>query len=139
MQLAAEGLVDLQAPLTRYLPWFSIQSKYRSITIHDVLTHTADSHRVDPVPDARAEVWLLHHTATFAAPGENFLYSTVGYQALSLVLEAVLAQPYARIVEWSLQPCGTMDRGATRTGWPMIRDHPASGWRSTGWWMGTCS
>jgi CubicO group peptidase (beta-lactamase class C family) len=100
MQLAAEGLVELQAPVTRYLPWFSIQGEYRPITIHDVLTHTAGlPGGDDPVPDARAEVWLLRHATTFAAPGKHFLYSNVGYKVLGLVLEAVLAQPYARIVE----------------------------------------
>ncbi|HEX3302481.1 MAG TPA: serine hydrolase domain-containing protein, partial [Thermomicrobiales bacterium] len=37
LQLAEEGRVDLQAPITEYLPWFSVQSVYKPITIHHLL------------------------------------------------------------------------------------------------------
>ncbi|MGC4192025.1 MAG: serine hydrolase domain-containing protein [Thermomicrobiales bacterium] len=41
MQLAAEGKVDLHAPVSTYLPWFAVQSAYdQPITIHHLLTHT---------------------------------------------------------------------------------------------------
>ena len=100
MQLAADGIVDLQAPVTDYLPWFSIQSSHRPITIHDLLTHTSGlPGGDDPVPDARLEVWLLRDAPTYAAPGEHFLYSNVGFKTLGLVLEAVLNQPYAQIIQ----------------------------------------
>src|SRR5215217_2532623 len=52
------GRLDLDAPVTRYLPWVRAGSEYDPITIHHLLTHTggliASS---DATPDARSEVW----------------------------------------------------------------------------------
>jgi D-alanyl-D-alanine carboxypeptidase len=41
MQLFDEGRFEPQVPLSKYLPWFQIKSKFRAITGHDFLTHTA--------------------------------------------------------------------------------------------------
>jgi CubicO group peptidase (beta-lactamase class C family) len=41
MQLAAEGRIDLHAPVTDYLPWFSVRSAHAPITAHHLLCHTA--------------------------------------------------------------------------------------------------
>lgn len=130
MQLAAEGVIDLHTPVTDYLPWFSIQSAFRPITIHDLLTHTSGlPGGDDPVPDARLEVWLLRNAATYAAPGEHFLYSNVGYKTLGLVLEAILDKPYAAIVqERILEPlhmCGAHGAITSST-----RSHLAQGYAS---------
>src|SRR5215467_3440489 len=32
------GRLDLDQPVTRYLPWFKVQSRYEPITIHHLLT-----------------------------------------------------------------------------------------------------
>ncbi len=108
MQLAAEGKVDLRAPLTDYLPWFEIQSKYPPITLHHLLTHTAGiTGGHDQLPGAAYEVWALRRARTFAAPGEQWAYSNVGYKALGVVLETLLERPYAGIVEERiLKPLG---------------------------------
>src|SRR4051812_41275537 len=39
LQLAEQGRLDLHAPVTDVLPWFS--AAHRPITLHDLLTHTA--------------------------------------------------------------------------------------------------
>src|SRR5690606_2064292 len=41
LQLKDEGRVDLHAPVTEYLPWFRVQTRFAPITIHHLLTHTA--------------------------------------------------------------------------------------------------
>ena len=41
MQLRDEGRLDLQAPVSRYLPWFEVQSEYGPITTHHLMTHTS--------------------------------------------------------------------------------------------------
>jgi D-alanyl-D-alanine carboxypeptidase len=41
MQLFDEGRFDPRAPLSKYLPWFQVKSKFCAITGHDILTHTA--------------------------------------------------------------------------------------------------
>src|SRR5215831_6728172 len=50
MQLVDEGRLDPQAPVTRYLPWFSVRSTPAPIMIHHVLTHTAG------LPNYRADL-----------------------------------------------------------------------------------
>src|ERR1700752_4377728 len=41
LQLVAEGALDLHAPITDALPWFSVQGLERPITLHHLLTHSA--------------------------------------------------------------------------------------------------
>jgi CubicO group peptidase (beta-lactamase class C family) len=99
LQLAEAGRLDLNAPLTEYLPWFEIQSEYEPITLHHLLTHTAGIIRGTDFPaDPRFEVWALRDTSTSAPPGELFHYSNVGYKALGLVLERLTGQSYAALL-----------------------------------------
>ncbi|HWV24193.1 MAG TPA: serine hydrolase domain-containing protein [Thermomicrobiales bacterium] len=108
LQLEAEGKVDLQAPITRYLPWFEVQSEYEPITVHHLLTHTSGVNGgSDFVPGAPYEVWAVRRMRTFAAPGERFCYSNLGYKVLGLALEAIERKPYAQIIrERILDPLG---------------------------------
>ena len=108
MQLAGDGIVDLHAPVTQYLPWFEVQSEFAPITVHHLLTHTGGiTGGSDHVADARYEVWCLRNTRAFASPGEHFLYSNLGYKTLGLILEEVLQQSYAEIIrERIYQPLG---------------------------------
>lgn len=99
LQLAEAGIVDLQAPVTAYLPWFSVRSKYEPITIHHLLTHTSGLvGGSDFSPDQRFEVWALRETEA-AQPGVKARYSNVGYKLLGLVLEAVTGTSYGQLVE----------------------------------------
>jgi len=41
LQLHDACRLDLHAPVTRYLPWFQVQSDYEPITIYHLMTHTA--------------------------------------------------------------------------------------------------
>src|SRR5919112_2396769 len=63
LQLAEEGAIDLDAPVSTYLPWFAVRSQYAPITIHHVLTHTAGIIGGSDFPlDPRFEVWALRDT-----------------------------------------------------------------------------
>lgn len=108
LQLKDEGRVDLHAPVTEYLPWFHVQTRFAPITIHHLLTHTAGIiGGTDFAPDPRFEVWALRDTFTSHPPGEHFRYSNVGYKALGLVLEQLEGKPYAEIIrERVLEPLG---------------------------------
>jgi len=99
LQLAEEGKVDLHAPVTYYLPWFSVQSRYAPITLHHLLTHTSGLvGGSDFSPDQRYEVWALRETEA-SEPGVKLRYSNVGYKVLGLVLEAVTGKPYGDLVQ----------------------------------------
>jgi CubicO group peptidase (beta-lactamase class C family) len=100
MQQREAGRVDLCAPLSCYLPWFHLPSRYDPITLHHLLTHSAGIIMgTEFSGEARFEVWALRETEASAAPGTTFHYSNVGYKALGLVLEAVTEQGYSEIIQ----------------------------------------
>jgi CubicO group peptidase (beta-lactamase class C family) len=100
MQAQEAGLLDLEAPVQEYLPWFEVRSPYDApITPHHLLSHSAGLvYSSDASPDPRGTVWRLRDLAVGFAPGERFYYSEPGYQTLTLILETVYAKPYADIV-----------------------------------------
>ena len=98
LQLVEESVLDLHVPVTTYLPWFAIPSRYAPITIHHLLTHTAGIIRgSDFAPDPRYEVWALRESEA-SAPGVKARYSNAGYKLLGLLLENVTGKPYAQLV-----------------------------------------
>jgi D-alanyl-D-alanine carboxypeptidase len=100
MQLVEDGKLDLHAPVTNYLPWFEVQSKYGPITIHHLLSHTAGIiEGMDFGGETSYEVYALRETEATAAPGTFFHYSNVGYKALGLVLEELEGRSYAEIIQ----------------------------------------
>jgi len=100
LQLQEEGQIDLQAPVTDYLPWFSVQTEFEPIRLHHLLTHTAGiTSGLDFAPDARIQVWGLRDTWTTTPPGTYFHYSNIGYKALGVVLERVAGTPYRETIQ----------------------------------------
>ncbi|MGZ4393169.1 MAG: serine hydrolase domain-containing protein [Gaiellaceae bacterium] len=101
LQLVDEGRIDVQAPIARYLPWFTVPQPANSapITVGHLLSHTSGIVAgIDGTPEAAFQVWSLRDLPTRSAPGERFHYSNVGYKALGLVLEAVEGRPYREII-----------------------------------------
>jgi CubicO group peptidase (beta-lactamase class C family) len=101
LQLVDEGKITLQAPVDRYLPWFTVAqpADASSITIAHLLSHTGGLVAgIDATPEAAFQVWSLRDLPTRSAPGERFHYSNVGYKALGLVLEAVERRPYPELL-----------------------------------------
>ena len=107
-QAAERGLVDLHRPVTDYLPWFEVQTRFAPITLHHLLTHTAGIVGViDRSPDIRGAVWALRETEAAWPPGSRFHYSDAGYQTLTLVLEAVTGLPFADVIRTQIfEPLG---------------------------------
>ena len=100
MELFDEGRFDPQEPVTRYLPWFAIKSKYRPITGHDLLTHTAglENYRPDLASMPFAALSVRDFEPTYA-PGEHYWYSNLGFQILGYVLEHIESAKYPAIVQ----------------------------------------
>ena len=111
MQLRDEGRLDLQAPVSRYLPWFDVQSGHGPITLHHLMTHTAGLvSGTDIGPHGLYEAWALRHSRTGAPPGEYFRYSNVGYKTLGFLLEEVDGRPYRESIQTRvLDPLGMSD------------------------------
>lgn len=108
LQLYEQGKLDLHAPITHYLPWLEIPSKFAPITIHHLLTHTAGIVTgTDESPTMLGEAWHLRRTPATCPPGEWFHYSNTGYKVLGLVLETLTGKPYGQIIrERILAPLG---------------------------------
>jgi len=84
LQLAEEGKLDLHQPVTNYLPWLKIESKYSPFTTHHLLSHTSG---LSGVP------LLLRGAGTNLGvsfePGTKWVYSNIGYDLLGLLIEVV--------------------------------------------------
>jgi D-alanyl-D-alanine carboxypeptidase len=117
MQAHEVGLLDLQAPVTHYLPWFEVCGDHPPITIHHLLSHSAGFvYSMDYSPDPRGVAYGLRDVPLGFVPGEQYYYSEPGYQTLTLVLEKVCDRPYAEIVrEGILQPLGMAHSAAAIT------------------------
>jgi CubicO group peptidase (beta-lactamase class C family) len=106
LQLAEKGLVDLSAPLRKYLPDYPATGN--RITLHQLLSHTSG---VPDMPDAKLqEARDKPHAAkevvaSFAdkpldfEPGTKFAYSNSNYFLLGLVLEKVSGETYGGYIQ----------------------------------------
>jgi D-alanyl-D-alanine carboxypeptidase len=90
LQLAEEGKLDLQKPVTNYLPWLKIESKFSPFTTHHLLSHTSG---LSGLP------LLMRVTTTNLRvgfePGSQWVYSNIGYALLGFLIEAVDKKPFA--------------------------------------------
>jgi CubicO group peptidase (beta-lactamase class C family) len=117
MQLYEQGRLDIDQPLQKYLPEFSIRSRYgdtRGITPRNILTHHSG------LPGYRARGMADRHPAPFeeqvtavrdeyvaAAPDTVFAYSNLGYSLLGAAIGEVGGDCYAGYMNrYLLQPLG---------------------------------
>ena len=111
MQLYDEGVLNLQEPVSRYLPWFEVPSDYGPITPHHLMTHTSGLVTgTDIGTHGLYESWDLRNSRTGGPPGEYFRYSNVGYKTLGFLLEEVDGRPYKDAIQSRvLDPLGMRD------------------------------
>ena len=100
LQLVEEGLLDLHAPVTRWVPWLSLRTPGGPVTLHHLLTHTAGLvESSDVAPASNYDVLALAGTETTYAPGEHRHYSNIGYRAVGAILEKVTGRPYPELLQ----------------------------------------
>lgn len=92
LRLVDAGLVDLDAPITAYLPELIAGD---AITVRQLLSHTAGLPDAIP-PDVSLEAYLetVEAEAAIFAPGETISYSATGIILTGLIIERVSGQPY---------------------------------------------
>lgn len=109
MQLAVEGKLDLQAPISKYLPDYP-KANGDKITTHHLLTHTSGIPNYTSFPEfideisrneyAREEfVDLFSDRALDFKPGERFSYSNSGYFLLGFIAEKVAGKSYEELLK----------------------------------------
>ena len=108
LQLAEAGKIDLDAPITEYLPYFKMAGEGSGdITVRQLLLNTSgvpdsgdtatDWTEMTPELDDEAVERLvrsLADTELLFAPGEGFEWSDIGYHILGDVVAKVTGQPY---------------------------------------------
>lgn len=126
LELRDAGRFDPQRPVTAYLPWFSIHTRWRPITSHDLFTHTGG------LPDGGlstglSAVYALRDWMTGFAPGTHWSYSNVGYDTLGAILETLDRADYPQIMRTRVfAPIGMND---TTAQWnPQTLDSAALGY-----------
>ena len=104
LQLVSEGRIDLEAPLSRYVPEYPAKVADR-VTVHQLLTHTSgirsytsmpnfrkDASR-DPYPPVEFVKFFANEPLDFE-PGAKFQYNNSGYFLLGVIIEKVTGNSY---------------------------------------------
>ncbi|MBV8148809.1 MAG: beta-lactamase family protein [Candidatus Eremiobacteraeota bacterium] len=110
MELHDAGRIALDAPVQRYLPWFSIGSQ-RPILVHQLLSHTAG------LPDDYSsengslyDVVALRGAKVLFPPGSSWSYSNDGFATLGAIVSAVDGRRWsAALRQRVLEPIGMSD------------------------------
>lgn len=109
MQLVERNLIQLDAPVQRYLPWFRLADAAASarITVRQLLHHTSGIPTNAPratgtSPTLTDQVRALADVALNNAPGALHQYSSPNYQVLGAVVEAVSQRSFASYVQSSI-------------------------------------
>lgn len=115
MQLAGEGLLDLDEPVRSILPAFRVADADASarVTVRQLLSH-ASGFEGDVFVDTGAGddclekyVEILADTPQLFAPGEMFSYNNAGFSTLGRIIEVLCGAPYDRVLrERLLTPLG---------------------------------
>lgn len=103
-RLAAEGALDLDAPITRYVP--NLPEHYRNVTARQLANHTAGvrhyrgletrlNRRFDRLTDALS---IFQNDPLVHEPGEAYSYSTYGYTLLGVVLERASGKSFEALL-----------------------------------------
>jgi CubicO group peptidase (beta-lactamase class C family)/D-alanyl-D-alanine dipeptidase len=121
MRLVERGALDLDAPVTRYLPDFHPANPFGGdITLRQLMTHHSGLVREPPVgsyfdstaPPLVDVVASLNRTGLVYRPGSRYKYSNGALQTVGLVLERAAGEPFPRYLRDSvLVPLG-MTRSA---------------------------
>lgn len=126
MRLVEQGQIDLDRPISDYIPDFAIRSRFASstpITTRSLLAHHSGlpSDRQNGMwvgrPASLAELVTALHDSDLAAPPESlYRYSNIGYSLVGRELENVTGKSFAAAMQdVLLRPIGM---NASSLAWP---------------------
>ena len=111
MRLVDAGIIQLDDPVQKYMPWFILKDKQAAsqITIKHLLTQTSgistysglaisdkESKDLSAIKD---NVESLSNVKLTAAPGEKHQYSNANFSILGALIEEVTKQPFSKYME----------------------------------------
>lgn len=116
MQLVEKGKLDLDQPVTRYLPDFQPKNSHdKAITLRQLMSHRSGLVREPPVghyfdstnPSLAATVRSLNDTELVYEPGRHTKYSNAGIAVVGRVIEKVTGRSFAPYIQKAvLEPLG---------------------------------
>jgi len=114
LQLVDRDAVELDAPVTDYLPSFTVGgADADDITVRMLLDHTSGLPNPLIVPATGSLADDAAHVARLdvaSPPGRSYLYSNLNYRTLALLVEVVAEQPFDEYLsEHVFEPLGMDD------------------------------
>ena len=108
MQLVERGKIDLDAPITKYLPEFKPNNPFnKAITLRQLMSHRSGLVREPPVgnyfddtaPSLAQTIQSLNSTALIYEPEKRIKYSNAGIATVGYVLEKTQKQPFTEYLQ----------------------------------------
>ncbi len=142
MQLAEQGKVDIDEPVSRYVPDFHPRNPFQGqITLRQLMSHRSGLTREPPIgnyfdstsPPLDATVRSLSETTLLYPLGSHTKYSNGGVAVVGYVLQSVKKQPFAPYLAHAvLEPLG-MSRSSFEppAASSAVADRPAAGFMWT--------
>ncbi|MBI4674729.1 MAG: beta-lactamase family protein [Chloroflexi bacterium] len=132
MQLGAQNKINLQSPISTYLP--DTPAAWQNITVHQLLSHTSGipdyftfdefAAKKNLTPDEIIRVAKTYPLD--AEPGAEFGYSNTGYVLLGKLIEIVSGQSYAEFMRRSIfDPLQMSATGRDGDNTPLARGYAA--------------
>jgi CubicO group peptidase (beta-lactamase class C family)/D-alanyl-D-alanine dipeptidase len=125
MQLVERGVLDLDAPVTRYLPEFKPENPFdKPITLRQMMAHRSGLVREPPVghyfdptnPTLAQTVASLNATRLVYAPESRIKYSNAAIATVGYVLERTQKEPFPHYLQRAvLDPLGLKKSGFEAT------------------------
>ncbi len=141
--LEEQGRLDLDAPLSRYLPAATLQSPLNpdSITLRSLLSHTHGIDNDGPIvfrtaysgehTNDRLVSLLASHPP--AKTGRDYVYGNIGYNIAGLAMDAALGESWRDVLQRTIfQPLGMTSTTAYVSRMPRERLAQPYRWEPTG-------
>ena len=101
MQLWEKGLLNLDDDVRKYVPYFP--KKKWTFTIRQLLSHTSgirsyregEFHSKTNYSNSREAIKVFENDSLIFKPGSDYLYTTLGYTLLDIIIESVSKKPFA--------------------------------------------
>jgi CubicO group peptidase (beta-lactamase class C family) len=116
MRLVEQGNIDLDTPVQRYVPWFTLSDPdaAKTVTMRMLLTHTAGFVNTASYMGSRDPEGLRSYVRDviskeklYSKPGELFNYNCASFDIAGLVAEEVTGKHFADLVQkLVLEPLG---------------------------------
>ena len=112
--LVEQGKISLDDPVKQYLPWFQLryQGEEQEVLVKDLIYQTTgiSSSTIGLIQPDKSEDALLTTVKelakyeTISKAGESFLYATINYDCVGLLIETITGESYEKFINETLLP-----------------------------------